>query len=158
MGYLVALTRSGAPSVDLMVGTADGRNAVAIQVKTNNQAFSPAGKKKKEPACWYWPIGAKAKELRGESAFYAFVDLNGGTGEPMPDVFIVPADIVAKNMDEAFPKNAKDGRTTWVSVWEKPGKPPMYFFHIEASENRKEKEEKWQEAWHLIELALRVSK
>jgi hypothetical protein len=52
MGYLVALTRSGAISIDLMIGTADGRNAVAIQVKTNNQAFSPAGKKK-EPACWY---------------------------------------------------------------------------------------------------------
>jgi hypothetical protein len=30
----------------------------------------------------------------------------------------------------------------------------MCFFHIEASENRKEKEEKWHDAWHLIEKAL----
>jgi hypothetical protein len=34
----------------------------------------------------------------------------------------------------------------------------MYFFHIEASENRKEKEEKWREAWNLIERALHISK
>ena len=57
---------------------------------------------------------------------------------PMPDVFIVPADFVAKNMSEAFPKNARDGRTTWCSIYGKPPKPPMYFFHIEADENHKE--------------------
>jgi hypothetical protein len=135
-----------------MVGTADGRKAVTIQVKTKNQAFSRATKK--EPACWYWQFGAKAKELRGKSAFYAFVNLNGGAGESMPEVFIVPADVVAESMSEAFPKNAKDERTTWCSVY---GEPPMYFFHIEASENRKEKEEKCREAWHLIERALHVS-
>ena len=27
----------------------------------------------------------------------------------------------------------------------------MYFFHIEADENRNEKKKKWQEVWELIE-------
>ena len=156
MGYHVALTRGGVPYVDILVGSSDGHNAVTFQVKTRNQAFSRATKSKKEPACWFWPIGAKAKEYRGKSAFYAFVDLNIGMGDPRspmptPDVFIVPADVVASSMCEAFPKNAKDERTTWCSIYEKRPKPPMYFFHIEADENRNEKKKKWQEAWELIE-------
>jgi hypothetical protein len=155
MGYLVALPRAGVPSVDLMVGTTDARNAVTIQVKTKNGAFSRATKK--ELACWYWQIGAKARESRGKSAFYAFVDLKSGEPSPsIPDVFIVPADFVAEMMSNPCPKGVKtDERTTWVGSW---GKPPMYFFYIEADENRKEKEEKWWEAWDLIERALGVAK
>jgi hypothetical protein len=39
MGYVAALPRGGSPSVDLMVGTVDGRNTVTVQVKTKSQAF-----------------------------------------------------------------------------------------------------------------------
>jgi hypothetical protein len=45
-------------------------------------------------------------------------------------------------------------QTSWVSVW---GERQMYFFHIEADEDRKEKEEKWREAWRLIERALSIA-
>jgi hypothetical protein len=142
-----------------MAGTADGRKAVTIQVKTKNKAFSRASKK--EPAEWYWQIDAKAKEFRGKSVFYAFVDLKEGTGDtpilPMPDVFIVPADLVAEKMNHALAGATKDdGAHCWVSVYGEP--PSNFFFHIEAGEDQKEKdgEIKWGEAWHLIEDALKA--
>jgi hypothetical protein len=161
MGYHVALTRGGVPFVDVLVGTADGRNAVAVQVKTKNEAFSPATKK--DPtSCWYWQI--KPNEFRGKSAFYAFVDLKGGTGEvqspmPMPDVFIVPADIVAAKINEALEGSTKNERTKcWVSAYGKP--PKMFFFEIEAGQDRSEKNWKgqWSEAWYLIDKALGTNK
>jgi len=81
MGYLVALTRGGSPSVDLMVGTPNGQKTATIQVKTAIKAFS-AATKKNPISCWYWRLTSKAKDLCGESVFYAFVDLRGGAGEP----------------------------------------------------------------------------
>src|SRR5207249_4589445 len=119
--------------------------------------FVPATRR--DPSYWYWEIGAKERELRGESVFYAFVDLKLGKGEPptpmpTPDVFVVPADVVATMRNDAFPKLTKDERTTWVGVWGEPPKQQRYFFHIEADENRKEKEKKYWESWHLIEEAL----
>src|SRR3990172_9316203 len=72
MGYLVALTRGGAPSVDLMVGTPDGKKTVTIQVKTANKAFLKYKKRAKDN-CWYWRVNPKAKDLAGKSVFYAFV-------------------------------------------------------------------------------------
>ena len=156
MGYLVALTRGGSPSVDVMIGTADGKKVVTIQVKTKTKAFSRASKS--EPAEWYWQIGAKAKEFRGKSVFYAFVDLNGATGETspvkMPCAFIVPADLVAEKINEALAGPTKNDRTgCWVSVWGKP--PTNFFFHIEAGGDHKEKDkDKWQDAWYLIRECL----
>ena len=38
MNYLVALTRGGSPSVDLMVATPNGKKTVTVQVKTAIQA------------------------------------------------------------------------------------------------------------------------
>jgi len=158
MGYLVALTRGGSPTVDLMVGTPDGKKMVTIQVKTKNKAFSPATKK--DPiSCWYWQVAAKAKEPPGERFLYAFVNLKGGAGEspkpmPMPEVFIVPADFVAEKMNQALAGSTKNERTSWVSVYGKP--PTMFFFHIEAGQDGMEKdvEKKWRENWDLIKERL----
>jgi hypothetical protein len=136
MGYLVALTRGGSPSVDLMVGTPDGRETVTIQVKTASNAFySP--KRKPENSNWYWPVGSKARGFRGKSVFYAFVDLKRGDGKhskqpPMPDVFIVPADFVAGHLN-GYPKE----------------NPTRFWFDIVEKDK-----EKWHEAWPLIEDAL----
>ncbi len=55
-------------------------------------------------------------------------------------------------LNEAFQDGlGRSGQTSWVSVW---GKQQMYFFYIEAGEDHKEKVEKWQEEWRLIERAL----
>jgi hypothetical protein len=167
MGYHAALTRGGVPCVDVVVGSPEGHNSITIQVKTSNKAFFRMGKKHpdRDPACWCWPIGRKADSLCGETFFYAFVDLKGcASKQPpslmlVPDVFVVPAKNLAKMTSEALQNGlGRNERTSWVNVW---GKQQMYFFHIEAfetDEGRKEKERKWQEAWHLIERALRVSK
>jgi hypothetical protein len=157
-GLLVGLTRGGSPSVDLMVGTADGQKTVAIQVKTKNEAFSKATKS--DPtSCWYWQVGEKAaKKFRGKSDFYAFVDLKGGAGVkpteqvPMPDVFIVPADVVANLFDQ--PADAVTKNLSRYPNPERPDKRTMFFFHIVEGENKTA----WHEAWHLIEDALGISK
>lgn len=160
MGYHAALTRGGVPCVDVVVGSPEGRNSVTIQVKTSNNAFYRAGKKHpdRDPACWCWPIGRKAESLCGETFFYAFVDLKGCATKQLPspmlvpDVFIVPAKNLATMLNEAFQDGlGRSGQTSWVSVW---GKQQMYFFYIEAGEDHKEKVEKWQEEWRLIERAL----
>ncbi len=78
-----------------MVGDLQGRSAVSIQVKTSNWAWR-SYKRKTENNHWEWDVGAKALKLRGDSIFYAFVDLKWSDGEPpLPDVFIVPSATVA---------------------------------------------------------------
>jgi len=95
MGYPVALTRGGSPTVDLMVGDLQGRSAVSIQVKTSNWAWR-GYKLKTEKNHWEWDVGKKALKLRGNSIFYAFVDLKWDDDDlPLPDVFIVPSVTVA---------------------------------------------------------------
>ncbi|MGD0199145.1 MAG: hypothetical protein ABSD27_00185 [Bryobacteraceae bacterium] len=87
MGYPVALTRGGSPTVDLMVGDLKGQAAVSFQVKTASSA------RRKDR--WEWDVGRKALDLRGDSIFYAFVDLKGDHPNQLPDVFIVPSNLVA---------------------------------------------------------------
>jgi len=38
LGYPVALTRGGSPTVDIMAGSLDGEHTISIQVKTSNWA------------------------------------------------------------------------------------------------------------------------
>ncbi len=98
LGYPVAMTRGGSPTVDLMVGDVSGGTAVMIQVKTANWARRDY-KRVKEKDRWEWDVGRKAMDLRGENVFYAFVDLKWGNSEKRdPDVFIVPADTVANRL------------------------------------------------------------
>ena len=95
MGYPVALTRGGSPTIDLMVGDLEGQSAISIQVKTSNWA-ERVYKRKTENNHWEWDVGKKALTLRGDSIFYAFVDLKWSDEEPShPDVFIVPSATVA---------------------------------------------------------------
>ena len=121
MGYLVALTRGGSPSVDLMVATPNGKKTVTIQVKTGDSGIFRS--KETRTSGWNWRVSSKAKELCGESVFYAFVDLKGGAGEPsgemeMPDVFIVPADFVKDNLN-LYPKAAEEPTDFWFDIFEK---------------------------------------
>jgi hypothetical protein len=137
-GYLVALTRGGSPSIDLMVATSDGQKAVTIQVKTATNASVPC-KRKPENSLWNWPVGSKALDLSGESVFYAFVDLREGTEKAaksmlMPEVFIVPAEFVREHLNP-FPKPPKKPTTFWFDIFEKD-------------------KEKWHENWDLIEAGL----
>ncbi len=133
MNYLAALTRGGSPSVDVFAGTVNGQKTVTIQVKTARNAFCPSTRRKPDSAYWEWTLSAKAKDLCGESVFYAFVDLRERDGDPaksMPDVFIVPAKDVKEHV-QTFNK--------------RPGGSPFYCFDIPEKDK-----DKWYEAWHLI--------
>jgi hypothetical protein len=93
LGLLAALTRGGSPTVDVLVGDPLGQNAMSLQVKTSNWAWR-SYKRKPERNHWEWFVGPKAKDLRSESIYYAFVDLKGG-GLAVPDVFVIPSSLVA---------------------------------------------------------------
>ena len=144
MNYLVALTRGGSPLVDLMVGTLDGKKTVTVQVKTAIQARFKNG--------WNWHLSSKAKELCGESVFYAFVDLKGRVEESsgatlMPDVFIVPADIVQSNL-ATFPHGSSKPTDFWFNIIENESDITDKLKGIWAEHG------KWHEAWCLIKERL----
>ncbi|MDC3224737.1 hypothetical protein OAU26_07380 [Mariniblastus sp.] len=94
MGYPVALTRGGSPTIDLMAGNLTGSETVSLQVKTSSGARREY-KRKTENNHWEWTVGNVAKTLNGKSIFYALVDLKwSDDGIENPDVFIVPSKIV----------------------------------------------------------------
>ncbi len=96
LGFPVALTRGGSPTIDVMVGNLTGTETLSIQVKTSNWARREF-KRKPENNRWEWDVGKKALTLRGKSIYYAFVDLQWDptNQHQMPTVFIVPSDDVA---------------------------------------------------------------
>jgi len=64
LGYPVALTRGGSPTVDLLVGDLKGQSAISIQVKTSNLAWR-SYKRKPERSHWEWDVGKKALHIKG---------------------------------------------------------------------------------------------
>lgn len=103
LGYPTAMTRGGSPVIDLMVGDLSGSNTISIQVKTSNSAKRNYKRdKNKHKNHWEWDVGAKGKKLKGNSIFYAFVNLKGTPAKdknPHPEVFIVPSCDVSKFLD-----------------------------------------------------------
>jgi hypothetical protein len=94
MGFPVALTRGGSPTIDLMVGDLAGNAAISLQVKTSTGAWRPS-KRNPQKSHWEWDVGNKTQLLRGESIYYVFVDLKWGDGKVTPDAFVVPSHVVA---------------------------------------------------------------
>ena len=127
LGYPVALTRGGSPTVDIMVGDVSGNASVSIQVKTSNNACR-VYKKHPENNKWLWEVGEKARTLKGENIIYAFVDLKGNP-EENPDVYLVPSNIVAFHTADQvsrimFGICEKDGnqiRNDWTLITNKLG-------------------------------------
>jgi hypothetical protein len=131
MGYPVALTRGGSPTIDLMVGDLSGEATVSIQVKTSNWAKREYKRKPKNNH-WEWDVGRKALDLCGDSIFYAFVDLRWNDDNPdksqSPEVFIVPSKTVADFLGPDWSR---------------------YMFWI-----MEEDKQKYHESWHLITTRL----
>ena len=128
LGYPVALTRGGSPTVDLMVGDISGNDTLSIQVKTSNFARR-SYKKKPEKNCWLWDVGEKAMRLNGGNIIYAFVDLKGDPAG-VPDVFLVESKHVfdyvkPEHTRYMFPISEADGnqiKNKWDLVNSKLGK------------------------------------
>jgi len=103
MGYVVALTRGGSPSVDLLVSNQSGSMTVSIQVKTAWWARRDH-KRKKEKDRWEWPIRRYEAQDASPQFLYAFVDLRAwpDTGYT-PLVFVMPSKEVKRRQ---FPESA----------------------------------------------------
>jgi hypothetical protein len=108
-GFHAAPTFGNAPNVDILVGLPDGAATVSIQVKTTWQALRTRGRgDNKQPHNYEWDVGHKSAKLNQSDLFFAFVDLKGGDTE-MPDVFIVPSEVIYNTLSKYF--------DTGVSRW-----------------------------------------
>ena len=92
LGFIPALVRQGAPSVDILVSTLDGGKTVGIQVKTTEWAVRTRGRgENKVPHELQFPLGHHAIESTDNSSIFCFVDLRIHENGAIPDVYIIPA-------------------------------------------------------------------
>ena len=92
LGYIPALVRQGAPSVDVLVSTLDGGKTVGVQVKTTEWGIRTRGRgESKVPHEVQFPLGHHAIEQTDNSSIFCFVDLRVFEEGAMPDVYVVPA-------------------------------------------------------------------
>ena len=97
MGLVVALTRAGTPTTDLIVTSEAGGRSVSLQVKTGGIDSHVIFKKTPKNNYWNWRSGSKAAELSNESHWYAFVFIGDWpSGGGPPKVFFVPSKFVAE--------------------------------------------------------------
>ena len=97
MGLLVALTRGGSPTVDLMVSDIHGKKAISVQVKTTEYALRERGRgKERKPHHLEFPLGFKSARINEPNFFFAFVDMKALHPNEIPDVYIVPSEFVYK--------------------------------------------------------------
>ena len=102
MGVVVAITRGGTPTTDLIVTSARGGRAVSIQVKTSAHPHV-VYKRLAQKNYWTWDTPFKAKDFADRSHWYVFVALNGWPASGnMPDIFFVPSKVVARNITLQF--------------------------------------------------------
>lgn len=117
-GFHAAPTFGNAPNVDILVGLPDGEATVSIQVKTTWNALRYRGKKgNKHPDHYEWEIGERSAKLNRPGLFFALVDLRGA-GTELPDVFIVPSEVIYNQFREAL-ETKKIVRVRWHPKIEK---------------------------------------
>ena len=96
MGYVAAIPREGAPTVDILACNVDATKVVSIQVKSTDWAMRTRGRGvNKKPHHLEFPLGTKAAKYNSESLIFTFVDLNGvDWDEKSPDVYIIPSNFI----------------------------------------------------------------
>ena len=108
--FHAAVTFGNAPYVDLLVSLPDASASVSLQVKTAVHAFRTKGRSPhKVPDHYEWAIGQHSAQHHSPDLFFAPVDLKG-VGERLPDVFVVPSEVVAKYFDRDYFKNPAQKR------------------------------------------------
>ena len=112
-GFHAAPTFGNAPNVDRLVGLPDGASTASIQVKTTWNALRYKGKKgNKQPDHYEWEVGERSANLNQPGLFFAFVDLKRA-GTELPDVFIVPSDVISKAFDRPYFTSGVKRRWRW---------------------------------------------
>ncbi|MBA7596066.1 hypothetical protein ES703_03035 [subsurface metagenome] len=112
-GFHAAPTFGNAPNVDILVGLPDGAATASVQVKTAWRALRYRGKKgEKHPDHYEWDVGERSAKLNKLDLFFTFIDLKGA-GDEMPDVFIVPSEVVYRAFDNEYFKSGIKRRWRW---------------------------------------------
>jgi hypothetical protein len=102
MGFVVALTRGGSPTADILVSTRLSDRTIAIQVKTATWARREYKTAKSKPNNhWEWQMGWDCDASAAPNLWYASVDLRGWPDGPVPEVFLVPSSRVASMVAHA---------------------------------------------------------
>ncbi|KAA1257154.1 hypothetical protein LF1_55540 [Rubripirellula obstinata] len=100
LGFIAALVREGAPTIDILASNLHASRTIGIQVKTTASAMRTRGRgKNKVPHELQFPLGHKAVEHANPGHVFCFVDLLGQSDNLRPDVYIVPASIVTKHYE-----------------------------------------------------------
>ena len=101
-GFHAAPTFGNAPNVDILVGLPDGSATISIQVKTTWSALRDRGRgANRHPDHYEWDVGQKSGCLNKSDLFFTFVDLKSAKTE-LPDVFIIPSEVIFKTFDTSF--------------------------------------------------------
>lgn len=117
-GFHAAPTFGNAPNVDILVGLPDGASTASMQVKTTWSALRYRGKKgSKQPHHYEWEVGERSAKLNQPGLFFAFVDLKGA-GNELPDVFIVPSEVIFKAFDKPYFTSGVKRRWRWHPEFE----------------------------------------
>jgi len=91
--FCVSVTLKNTPGIDILAVSPNTEKMCCIQVKEKQQL----GKTK------VWLLNKKDEKVRGENFFYAFVNLNMKELK-QPDIYIVPAAMVAKRIKDNHKK------------------------------------------------------
>ncbi len=95
-----SLTLGNAPSVDVLASSADGRRTLAIQVKTQRNAYR--GTRYGKGGCYEWDVGASVIGKQSRCFWYALVDLRESSTGWNPVVFFVPSRWMAEYVKPEF--------------------------------------------------------
>ena len=125
-GYIASITLRNSRGIDIIASNSDGSKSVSIQVKTNS-----SGKKS-------WILNKKSEDFFSDNHYYIFVAL--GHQDERPSYHIVPSKDVAEHTSKRH--------VNWLKGKKRDGTDRK------DSSMRKfdDPSDRYQEAWHLINL------
>ena len=125
-GYIASITLRNSRGIDIIASNPDATKSVSIQVKTNSKGESK------------WILNQKSETFYSENYYYVLVALKA-IGE-RPKYYIVPSKIVAEFIST--------NHSEWLKGEKSDGSPRK----DSAIRNFRDSEDKYLEAWHLINL------
>ena len=109
LGFHAVPTTRNVAGPDLLVSTLNGAKSLSLQVKTTAWAMRTRGRgKNKKPHHYEWDIGWGSAKINLPQLFFALVDL--ADYKNLPDVFIVPSEVIFRYFEGGDPKTWRRAR------------------------------------------------